>query len=359
MKSFRGGAVALAVVAAALVAVAPAAARTRVVTPGHSIQRAINRSDPGDVVIVEDGHYRESLQINKRLTLRGDDNVLLTQPAHPANTICNQFAESPGQAVGICIVGQIAVPGGGPPEVVKEVSKVRVAGFTVRGFGGDGVLIFGARKTLFKRSRLEHNGSYGVFSNTSRGTRLVDDVAVANHAPGLYIGDSPHANAVVRDNLSAGNGMGIFLRNAQHGRVSDNVFRGNCVGILVLADAPGPAGSWILERNDVMSNNRACKGEPSQGEPPFSGLGIGLFGAHDTTVDGNRVVGNRSSHPSAAKGGIAIGKGDPSGTAPQRDVIEDNVIGGNRPFDLFWDGSGTVRFHGNECDRSRPGTLCH
>ena len=361
MNSPRGAFAALALAAMALVLAAPAAARTRVVTPGHSIQRAIDRSSPGDTVFVEDGHYRESLQIDTdRITLHGEEHVLLTQPRNPAHTVCNQFAEHPGQVTGICVVGKVAVPAGGPPDIVRFVDRVRIAGFTVRGFGGDGVFIFGAKKTLLKRSRLERNAGYGAFANSSKGTRFIDNQIIANKGPGLYIGDSPHANGVVRDNVSAGNGMGIFLRSASHGRVSDNVFEGNCVGVLVLADAPGPAGFWIIERNEVARNNRRCRSEPGQDEPAFSGLGIGLLSANDTTVSDNRVVGNRSGHPSVAKGGIVIGRGDPrSGTPPRRDLIEENLVGANSPFDISWDGSGSVLFRRNECDRSRPGRICH
>jgi len=359
---FKRAAAALLVAAGALaLVVSPATATTRVVTPGHSIQKAIDKSKPGDTVLVEDGRYAQSLQLDTdNVTLRAEERVELRQPSKVPDTVCNRFAEKPSQVVGICVVGQIAQPAGGPPEVVRPVTRVRIAGFTVRGFGGDGVFIFGGRKTLLKRMRLVDNGGYGAFANTSSGTRFIDNEVLDNGAPGLYVGDSPKANAVVRDNVSIGNhGEGILIRSATGGRVSDNVLRGNCAGVLVLADAPGPAGNWILERNSVSRNNLACAGDPSEGEPPISGIGIGLFGAHDTSVRDNTVVGNRRLHPSIAGGGIVIGKLDPSGTAPAHDSVKDNALADNSPFDIDWDGSGSVTFRRNDCDRSRPSGICH
>jgi parallel beta-helix repeat protein len=347
----------LAVIAGALALVSPAAAKTRVVTPGHSIQKAINKSKPGDTVLVKEGTYAQSLQVSTdKVTLRAEEGATLRQPGKLANTICNQQGGSATKQTGICVVGQIAVPAGGPPEVVKPVTRVRVAGFTIRGFGGDAVFVFGGTKTLVKRLLMIGNGGYGVFANTSRGTRLIANVAQNNGGPAFYVGDSPHANAVVRDNVALGNGMGIFLRSAEGGTISGNVLRDNCAGILVLGEAPGPSGHWTIRDNTATTNNKACPGSPD-GDPAISGLGIGLGGANDTKVLNNRVDGNVHRHKSTASGGIVVQK---SGhTAPSNVLVQGNSLAENSPFDLRWDGSGTATFRNNECERSKPSTLCH
>jgi parallel beta-helix repeat protein len=349
---------ALAVACGALALAAPAGAKTRTVEPGHSIQAAIDKSKPGDTVVVKHGSYAESLEIStNKLKLRGE-NVTLTQPAEPADTFCNQNTDSPAQVTGICIVGQIATPAGGQPEVVKQVRNVHVSGFRVRGFGGDGAFIYGAKKTVLKGNKFLHNGGYGTFSNTSQGTRYVANIARNNGDAGLYVGDSPKANATIRNNVSTGNNdAGILLRHATGGKVHDNVLSGNCSGIVVLADAPGPAGKFTIEKNGVVANNQACAADEEEGGPASSGIGIALLGAHDTQVLNNTVRKNRDDNPSLVSGGIIVQKGF-SGTEPANDLVKGNKLSKNSPFDINWDGSGTVQFKNNTCSKSNPSGLC-
>ena len=47
------------------------------VTPGQSIQAAINRANPGDTVFVQSGVYRESLNITRPIILEGKGHPLL------------------------------------------------------------------------------------------------------------------------------------------------------------------------------------------------------------------------------------------------------------------------------------------
>src|SRR3954449_1094719 len=201
VKTGTGTAVISAVVTGALVLVPSAAAKTRTGSPGHSIQAAIDKSKPGDTVFVEKGKYKESLDIGTNdVTLEGERGTIVKGGAGPGKSLCNQDPEQPGAFVGICVHGQVAQPAGGPPDVVKEVEGVVVRHLTVQGFGGDGVFVFGGRKTVVRAVHLLGNGGYGAFSNTSRGTRFINDDVQDNGAPGLYVGDSPNANATLRGN---------------------------------------------------------------------------------------------------------------------------------------------------------------
>ncbi|HKP90401.1 MAG TPA: right-handed parallel beta-helix repeat-containing protein [Thermoleophilaceae bacterium] len=359
MKTARGAAVLAAVLTGALVLVPGASAKTRVVKPGKSIQAAINASSPGDIVRVKEGVYRESLEIAKNdILLEGERGAVLKQPATPPNTLCNQFSE--GAVTGICIHGQVAVPAGGPPDVVKLVRGVIVRHLNVEGFSGDGVFIYGGKQTIIRALHLLDNGGYGSFANTSRGTKYINNDVQRSGAPGLYVGDSPEANATIRGNYVKGNhGEGILLRSASQGHVRKNIIKANCAGILVLADAPGPARKWTITNNAIAQNNKACAGEPDEGEPAISGLGIGLIGARDTTVAGNGLYRNRQKgHPSFASGGIVVTKGV-EGTPEHNLLIQANGLDQDEPFDISWDKVGTkISFVDNRCSTSKPSSIC-
>jgi nitrous oxidase accessory protein NosD len=342
---------ACAAAAVALVAAAPAQAKTIAVHHGQSIQAAINGASSGDTIRLAPGVYKQSLLITKSgITLTGR-RAVLTNPSTAPNIPCNMG----GKAVGVCVVGKGDFQKG---TVTKRVKNVRITHLTLRGFAAEGVFGFGTRNLRVDHSRLSKNGGYGAFSLVSKGTVFSHDVASRNAAPGLYVGDSPGANATIRNSRSTKNlGEGILLRHASGGTVSHNVLSRNCAGLFVLADAPGPAGGFTISKNTFTKNTRACAGDPQEGEPPVSGVGIGLLGAFNTTVSGNTVKGNAPSGASTVSGGIVVVSG-PNKTPPKNDVIKSNNADANNPFDLLWDGTGSVSFSKNLCHTSAPAGLC-
>ena len=157
------------------------------------------------------------------------------------------------------------------------------------------------------------------------------------------MGDSPNGYSVARDNRSDHNGLGIFMRDSTHLTATDNKSWGNCVGILALnpgGGAPGdlPAGNYRITDNQVWANNMSC---PSSSGLPASGIGIALAGVHDTLVLDNKVSGIVTATASVAHGGIVIiSTKSTTGADPTHNTVLDNTAHGNKPSDIFWDGTG-------------------
>jgi parallel beta-helix repeat protein len=340
----------LGVVAVAVAALFPAsaAAGTINVFPGEKIQAAVNAANPGDTIVVHPGTYRESVEIHKNgLNLRGSgasDSGTVVKPAkHSTN--CDHGGG------GICIEGKEG----------NLVAGTHVNGFLVDGFKEFGVIGEHVRRTIIKHNRFVDNGEYGAATFNSRKTRMLRNRSSDAGEAGFYVGDSPHAHAIVRGNVAHANAtFGLFLRDSKNGIVINNRADHNCMGIAVLnTGAPGGAQLWTVKGNKVVRNNRFCP--PEEGGPPVSGTGIGLIGARNSVVRGNVVSHNRPAHSGAPfAGGIALFSSAAfGGSAAANDTITRNRAHRNKPDDLVWDGSGKHnRFNHNKCGTSQPPGLC-
>lgn len=179
---------------------------------------------------------------------------------------------------------------------------------------------------------------------------------------GLFLGDSPRANASIVGNTAWDNGrFGIFVIDSSQGSVVGNRSFVNCGGILLHSTSAATAAEhWTVKDDHVQDNTKACPPDERLRRSP--GLGILLHGANQSTVQGNVVIGNRPTGPSFISGGIAIA----SSASPSRGGSNDpvgNLVAGNRlrdnQPDLFYDRSGSDNvFVHNSCETSIPDGLC-
>jgi len=335
------------------------ASRTIVVRPGQSIQAAVNRAHPGDTVLVKPGVYHQSVQIRTDgITLRGSGafrgGTVLVPPRSFPKTLCNGgFGPT-----GVCVLAKALNPKTGA--VITPVRNDTVTGMLVTGFPGNGVFGYGTSGLQVTWVMAIDDGGYGISRFESTRTLFAHDVAIGNDEAGFYVGDSPDADTVVRDDQAFGNLFGIFIRHAREVLVTGNRLSGNCQGILVLDDGqPGGAGSAVIRSNSVASNNKFC---PKSGDTPvdFQGGGILLLGATHTLVTRNIVTGNSGKQINSGGIVVASAKALTKGSNPNFDTILGNLALRNHPADLIWDGTGTgVRFRANVCRTSIPAGLCH
>lgn len=335
----------------------PAAAATIVVGPGQSIQAAIDRADPGDVVVVEAGVYREQLNIYEdNITLRGQNAVL--KP--PRQLRPNNCADGPGQPSrdGICIFAGVNEQG------TIQISNVRVSGFSVLNFPGTGILaLFGDRVTI-EDNRAVDNGEYGIAAFSSQRTTFRTNRVEGSSEAGLYLGDTTGPGNLVTGNYAAGNGLfGLFIRDALGGTVSGNTAVDNCSGFMFL-DTPsngvGNTAGWRITENVASHNDEVCTPD-DEGDPPVAGAGIVLLGAQSTTVEENTVQDHDGrGNPSIASGGIVLADAtELGGGVAAANVIRFNTARRNLPNDIDASGAAGVNMiKHNVCQRSDPAELC-
>jgi parallel beta-helix repeat protein len=331
------------------------------VRPGQSIQAAINAAGPGATVRVAPGIYHEDLWIRTdgiRLIGAGAGRTVLRTPL-TASGNCDTDASSDN---GICVANPPDA-NGNPTQIVHGVE---VTDFSIDGFPGFGVVLFGTQGARVERIEVTSPGppgGMGIFAST--GTRILHNTTSGSNQSGngngpdeagIVLADSPNAQATIEGNHSYGNNFGITVRDASGGHILNNLVDGNCAGILVLASlfGSGVAADWRVTGNRSRGNDRACPSDTAI--PDVSGVGIALIGATKSRVAANYVSGNRSTGPSAWKGGITVAA-SPAGPSAH-DVVENNIAFGNEP-DLAWDLHGVeIRFTHNLCLTSLPHGLC-
>ena len=240
-------------IAALLALSGTASAATWHVWPGHSIQRAIRHTSPGDTIIVHRGVYHENLTIRKsHLTLIGR-HAVLKQPAHPRG-FCAQV--SAPEVDGICVLGKFDASF----NPLRPTVGTTIRGFTVAGFHGDGIFMFNVADSRIVGNVSAHNSGYGIAGFVQHGGAYLWNRSHDNAEPGLYLGDSPQADYVIAHNTVYRNQYGVFIRHSAHGRVHDNRSWGNCVGMLLLDDGqPGGLHNMTLWNNGMWATTRPAR----------------------------------------------------------------------------------------------------
>ncbi|MBD2355860.1 right-handed parallel beta-helix repeat-containing protein [Tolypothrix sp. FACHB-123] len=229
------------------------------VSPGSSIQQAINAAVDGDIVIVSQGIYKEALTITgKRITL--------------ASEFYN--TADPGDIIGTVLDG--GTNGRDALDLITVTGAVgtKIIGFTIQN-GNDGIQINnstgveiinnritntvdaidfkGKTSGVIRKNTLENNTDDGVDLNKDASVIVEDNTIRNNDGDGLEIRLQPYT----------GNTLDIIIRN--------NLISGNNNDGIQLIDSAGLSNRYIrIEGNRIEKNNQA---------------GLGLMDNEETTED--------------------------------------------------------------------------
>lgn len=299
--------------------------------PGEypTIQSAVDAADPGDLVLIERGVYRESVSVTTPgLVIRGVDRneVVIDGEFERPNGVEVLFADG------------------------VAVENLTSMNHTVNGFFWTGVR--GYRGSYLTAV---NNGDYGIYAFDSGDGLFEHSYGSGSPDASFYIGQCNPCDAVITDSIGEYSGLGYSGTNASDLFLINNIFRFNGAGM-----APNTLDSELLPpaENVVVAGNLVYQN--GLGDFPHKdaqwltqGFGVLLVGVENSTVTRNRVF----NHPNAA---VAIGPFlDKNFWMSSGNRVADNAVDGSGLGDLVLAGpslSGNC-FEGNDPDHTMPPML--
>ena len=252
------------------------APKTWTVSPGQSIQEAIDKAASGDTVQVLPGEYVQSVTITKDgITLKG------LEYEGERTTLKAKLNEEDEPLEGGVVIGG---------------NNVVVEGLVLNGFGKSGVAADNAAGTVLRDLIIEDTGFTGVQFDDIREGTIERVVAGRIGGVAIAIEDSSACRILQSEGFAAR--FGLYLGNSQQVTIDNSAFHHNGIGLVLSGstDDPDKRLAYVkVLRTRVMGNNAAIAGPPDlyfAGAP--SGIGILIAGATETEFAQAQISGNTS-----------------------------------------------------------------
>jgi hypothetical protein len=295
-----------------------------------TIQEAVDAAEPGGLVLVSPGVYRESVRVRTPyVTIRGlDRNRVILDGGH-------------------------RLPNG--IEVV-EADGVVVENMTARGYLASGFLWSGVHGYRGSYLTAYANGEYGLYAFDSVWGQFDHSYASGHPDSGFYIGQCNPCHAVITDVLAEGNALGFSGTNAGGDlAIVNSEWRGNMAGIVpntLDSEADPPQRGALIAGNLVHANGALDVPADALQYPSF-GMGIVVAGGVDNVVVENRVEG----HPTFGIAVLPIL--DRRLWVTSGNLVRDNVVRASGIADLALGApaAGGDRFCGNDAATSAPAAI--
>jgi len=256
------------------------------VTPGESIQAAVDAASPGDTIRVMPGDYTEphagtaAVRITKPLKL-------LAKSKLPKVKV--RLLPGAGQNHGIVV--EPANPG--DPDVVG----VQIKGFTVEGFPNNGIWLRHVKRFKIENNESIDNLENGIWPTLSANGLVKRNVAYGSEDSALWVEASE--NVRVLNNEFHHSPTGLEITVSKNIVAKKNHIHHNTTGIGLYhpsaASLPplGDDGHWDIVSNYVHDNNEPNDAPPGSMSADLpAGGGILVLGVDNVNIQKNRVENN-------------------------------------------------------------------
>ncbi len=295
-----------------------------------TIQAAVDASEPGDLVLVDRGIYREAVDVKTPgITIRGVDRneVIIDGEFERTNGIQALFTDG-----------------------------VVVENLTTQNHRVNGVFWTGVRGFRASYVTAINNGDYGIYAFDSSDGLFEHSYASGSPDASYYIGQCNPCESVITDSIGEYSGLGYSGSNASTEiYIINSVFSNNGTGL-----APNSLDGELLPptENVVVAGNLIH----DNGYGPFphkgaqwsgQGQGIALAGTLDSQILKNRIF----NHP--GNGVMVLSNVDKNVYMPSGNEVRGNVISGSGLADITLTGPAQSEncYEDNDFTSSMPALL--
>ncbi|MCF8465675.1 MAG: right-handed parallel beta-helix repeat-containing protein [Flavobacteriales bacterium] len=286
------------------------------VKDGQSIQEAVGKANPGDLIRVYPGTYRETVYIDK-------DNISLQGVIQKG-----KWPTLDGSVDGKASLNDAILYSG---------SNILIENFKIVLYKGNAIMGQAGNNFLIRNNWIVDAGIYGIFPEFGKNGLIEHNVLSGISDAAIYVGMCD--NIDVRHNEVFESVAGIEIENSRHCLVESNYTHDNTGGILAFITPGLPIKTCfdvIIRDNFVVNNNHPNFGKPGaiiSMLPP--GTGIIVMAADDVIIENNIITGNDNTGIviTDLSFGSQLSKDPESEPNPDRVVVLDNVMfnNGNNP----------------------------
>lgn len=280
---------------------------------GSSIQDAVRKASPGDLIRVFPGTYKETVYIDK-------DDISFQ---------------------GVIRDGQWPTLDGSKElndAFLYSGNGILIENFKIVNYKGNGIMGQAGNNFVLRNNWIMDAGVYGIFPQFGKNGLIEHNILTGIEDAAIYVGMCD--NIDVLNNEVFGNVAGIEIENSRHCLVENNLAYDNTGGILAFITPGLPIKTTfdvIIRNNFVTRNNHENFGAPGSivsGIPP--GTGILVMAADDVVIENNIISGNDNAGiiiTDFENGGAQASNDPESEPNPDRIVLLDNFMidNGNNP----------------------------
>lgn len=242
------------------------------IKPGSSIQDAVGKAKPGDLIRVFPGVYHETVYIDK-------DNISIQ---------------------GVIENGEWPVLDGEKKmndAILYSGNAVLIENMKITNYKGNGIMGQAGNNYVIRNNWIVDTGVYGIFPQFGKNGVVERNILTGIEDAAIYIGMCD--NIDVRFNEVYGNVAGIEIENSRHALVEFNYSHNNTGGILAFLTPGLPIKTCfdvIIRNNYILNNNTKNFGAVGSTVSHIpKGTGILIMAADDVTIENNFIIGNENA----------------------------------------------------------------